>query len=150
MSSSELRDIQKQLRDLQRAVPPPVPPQAPPAQPYAAPPPVHVPAPAPAHAMAAPTGHMYPQSHSAVPVPSIVPPTQAAPAINPVDVLAILERLKQNGTIPSSSVTPQGAGETATSADTKMEVDPDKEARRRYRKAILSQPIKLNSSDIAK
>lgn len=83
------------------------------------------------------------QTSSSTPTPTVVPP--------PTNIANLLSTLLKAGVV-SANGTPVGAGATSKEEATKYEIPEsvglEREASRAYRQAILSQPIKLTSSDI--
>ncbi|OCH92929.1 hypothetical protein OBBRIDRAFT_393575 [Obba rivulosa] len=171
VSQQELSQILNQLRAL--APPPPVPSQ--PSPPSAAMPQYSQPsyvAPAPASY----PGAIEPVSHSmqAQPYPSMfdgpkaepveipniltsqsppvstgAPTASAAPPL-PVNNIANLYNALLKAGVVSASGTPTGAGATAKPEESAENVDPARVAAREHRKKVLSQKVKLTSTDINK
>ena len=78
---------------------------------------------------------------------SSVPGHSAAPISN---ITNLYNALLKAGVV-SASATPTGAGETAKVDESKPgPVDPAKTTSREYRRAILSQKVKLSSAGITK
>ncbi|KII95071.1 hypothetical protein PLICRDRAFT_33902 [Plicaturopsis crispa FD-325 SS-3] len=179
VSQDELRQILGQLRTLTRSTaPPPPPPQhaiPPPASshPYSAPnpsydgfgeqPPNSSNGIRPSYSAAGPS---YPQPSPAYPSfqpklepstllpvpPSSIPPSthghSGSPPVN--NISQILAALAKAGVVTATP--PPGSGPPAKAEDVKPQVtaDPVRESSREYRSAILSQNIKLTSTDITK
>lgn len=179
VSQDELRQILGQLRTLTRSTaPPPPPPQhaiPPPApsHPYSAPNPSYdgfgeqppnssngirpsysaagpsYPQPSPAYPSFQPK--LEPSTLLPVPPSSIPPPTHGHSGSPPVNNISqILAALAKAGVVTATP--PPGSGPPAKAEDVKPQVtaDPVRESSREYRSAILSQNIKLTSTDITK
>ncbi|GLB33916.1 putative RPR [Lyophyllum shimeji] len=155
VSQEELQQILTQLRSLVRstAPPPPPPPAAPPAQ--WQPQPIY---PAqPSNQPSFPPAPSYPTDGVQVEAPpSIVPASTATPTpavAPPADIANLLSTLLKAGVV-SASGTPVGAGATSKEEAAKQQIVEndglEREASRAYRQAILSQPIKLTTSDITR
>ncbi|KAG5639262.1 hypothetical protein H0H81_004923 [Sphagnurus paluster] len=154
VSQEELQQILTQLRSLVRSTaPPPVPAAAPHSwqpQPLYPPQPQNQ-TPFPANvsyqveAVKTESSHL-PGISSATPAP---PPVLAPP----VEIANLLSTLLKAGVV-SASGTPPGAGATVREEASKQEIDEnvalEQEASRAYRQAILSQPIKLTSTDLTR
>ncbi|EPQ59475.1 hypothetical protein GLOTRDRAFT_55502, partial [Gloeophyllum trabeum ATCC 11539] len=178
VSQDELREVLNQLRALSRSIPPP-PAAAPQAAPYQSPPPPPtIPSypPAPASYPSAPNYSAPPSQPSYPPQPSYTPPQQeskpwpsalppasallhasaapptAGPSSLPLgNIENLFSALVKAGVVSSNNGTPTGAGATAKVEDVKPdEVDPARRASREYRKAILSQKIRLTNADITR
>jgi pre-mRNA cleavage complex 2 protein Pcf11 len=80
----------------------------------------------------------------------VFPPTMNAQT--PADLTNLLSTLLKAGVV-SATGTPVGAGSTAKEEASKQQVESvnlEREASRAYRQVILSQPVKLSSSDITR
>ncbi|KAG6854830.1 hypothetical protein C0991_012020 [Blastosporella zonata] len=154
VSQDELHQILTQLRTLGRNKPPQPPqPAAPPAHwqpqvPYVAPPQNQPPFP--------PATYPTESVKAEAPLP-IVPVTTSTPAPTltapPIEIANLLSTLLKAGVV-SANVTPQGAGATTREEAASVQLIEDdgleRDASRAYREAILSQSIKLTSTDIVK
>jgi len=153
VSQEELQQILTQLRSLVRSTAPPPPPTALPTQwqpqpMYAAQPPNQPPFhPGPSYLaddVKMEASHPIAPTSTSTPTPAIAPPA---------DIANLLSTLLKAGVV-SASGTPLGAGATAKEEAAKHQIDEndglEREASRAYRQAILSQPIKLTSSDITR
>ncbi|RDB22818.1 Uncharacterized protein C4G9.04c [Hypsizygus marmoreus] len=173
VSQEELQQILAQLRTLVRstAPPPPPPPPVPPVQwqpqpSYPTQPPAQLPFATgslrpfpqvetsvnPSYPSDAAHGVKLESSLSSMARASTSTPTPAATG-PPTNIANLLSTLLKAGVV-SANGTPLGAGATAKEEATKQNLaendDLEREAARAYRQAILSQPIKLTSSDITK
>ncbi|KAG6856339.1 hypothetical protein H0H87_005457 [Tephrocybe sp. NHM501043] len=156
VSQEELHQILTQLRTLGRSKPPPPP------QPLA-----------PQHWQPQPA-YTAPQMQNRLSFPppttfstqnvkiedlpqAVAPPSTSTPVslvtAPPIEIANLLSTLLKAGVV-SANGTPQGAGATAHEEATSAKFDeddaPEREASKVYRDAILSQPIKLTTTDISK
>ncbi|EJF61180.1 hypothetical protein DICSQDRAFT_86616 [Dichomitus squalens LYAD-421 SS1] len=157
------RDLQAILTQL-RALTTPSPPPAPAPQPYGAlpsysPPPsitgrVIAPQPPYQSQPAYPVNYEQPKQeamdisrflHAAAPVAS----TSTTPSVSMPDISGIFSALLKAGVVSASS-TSTGAGASSKHEEPNEPADPERQARRAYRKLILSTKIKLTSSDVTR
>ncbi|KAI0723239.1 hypothetical protein C8Q76DRAFT_646524 [Earliella scabrosa] len=163
VSQDELNQILSQLRTLTTPAPAPALPPAPSPpvlQPYAAP--QSFPPPPPPPMPAAPQPPTYPVSYeqpklesidlsrllSSQPVPA--PSTSSTPAVP--NIANLFSALVKAGVVPATG-SPSGVA-TSVKPDehsqTSQPTDPEREAKRAHRKFVLSQKLKLTSSDITR
>ncbi|KAF8076506.1 hypothetical protein FPV67DRAFT_1471833 [Lyophyllum atratum] len=146
VSQEELQQILTQLRSLVRSTAPPAPP------PVAAPPTQWQ-----SQSMFAPqpsTQLPFPSSSASYPAEGVkIEGPHLSIASASTNIANLLSTLLKAGVV-SASGTPLGAGATAKEEAAKQQIvendDLEREASRAYRQAILSQPIKLTSSDITR
>ena len=78
-----------------------------------------------------------------------VPSASTAPTASMPDISGIFSALLKAGVVSASS-TPTGAGSSSKAEVPTEPTDPERQARRAYRKSILSTKIKLTSSDVTR
>jgi pre-mRNA cleavage complex 2 protein Pcf11 len=142
VSQAELHQILTQLRNLVRSSAPPPPPQPPLVPPPAAAWPAQYPPPASFPPPVAPQPHSQPAGFVKVEHP---PPIASSSTQLPISDL--LSSLLKAGVVLASP-TPVGAG--ATTKEEELSQLMEREARKVYRNAILSQPIRLTTSEITR
>jgi pre-mRNA cleavage complex 2 protein Pcf11 len=161
VTQEELRQILNQLRTFGQSGAPHLPPPAPVAQPYPAPHPPHPYPPQASYPTLIPSSSFppatnppsYPQ-RPAYPYPSADQPSTGvtdAPPIASSSLISLFESLVKRGVVPATAAASStGTKEGDEKQQPPQQVDPKRESRRAYRKAILAQKIKLTSADITK
>ncbi|EMD40783.1 hypothetical protein CERSUDRAFT_111367 [Gelatoporia subvermispora B] len=84
-----------------------------------------------------------------LPTPTAAPAASAAPPLVVNNITNLYNALLKAGVV-SASATPTGAGATAKAEEATENVDPARAAAREHRKKVLSQKVKLTSTDINK